>query len=142
MAELIVSKPGDIRRGTKVVALPVAQDGQTIVLRLGAVPTLKVIEAMDGIPGANAGAAADEGRKSFAEMREGFLKSIRPTTLLASHGILEPEFAFESREDGKAFWDDLVSENQAFVIKEILQLSGWKEGAKPEAEGFPAGAAG
>lgn len=137
---LVVSKPGDIRRSTAIVELPVQQDGATIVLRLGAVPTLQVIEAMDGIPGANTGAAAAGEKKSFAEMREAFLKTMAPTALLASRGILEPEFCFGEREDGKAFWDDLVAENQAFVVGEILRLSGWKEGAKPEADAFPEGA--
>jgi hypothetical protein len=139
--ELVVSKPGEIRRNVTVVALPVQQDGATIVLKIGAVPTLQVIEALDGIPGANVGPESDQEKKSFAEMRETFVKSVRPTALLASRGILEPEFSFDGREDGKAFWDDLVTENQAFVVSEILKLSGWKGGEKPETAGFPEGAA-
>lgn len=128
MAELKVSAPGDIRRNTSVVALPVEQGGVQIVLRLRAVPTAEVITCLDGIPGMNSAPGADDGR-SWAEKRASVLQAIEPTKRLAAAGIVEPEFAFGEPEEGKANWDDLVQENQAFVVRTIMELSGFSQPA-------------
>lgn len=122
--ELTISRPEDVQRQSRVVALPIQQNGRTIVLRLGAVRTETVLEAFDGIPGAVAPGAGPE--RTFAQAREALAKGVNPTRLLAAEGIMEPPFSFEQREDGKAFWDDLVEENKAAVVRELMELSGWK----------------
>lgn len=134
-----VSGADAVKRKTALVALPVEQDGGVIVLRLGAVPKLAIIEALDGIPGTDGGATADEG---WARVRDTVRGSVAPEQRLAALGIVEPAFSFGEREEGKAYWDDLLAENQGFVIKSIMDLSGWKGAAPAEVKSFPEGGAG
>lgn len=133
------SKATSVQRKTDHVQLPVEQDGGAIVLRIGAVPKLAIIEALDGLPSSEGVAAVDG---TWSRLREVVLGSVRPEQRLAALGIIEPEFTFEAREEGKAYWDDLLAENQGFVIKAIMDLSGWKGAVPAEVKSFPGGGTG
>ena len=139
VAPLVVSRAADIKRQRQVLELPIAQDGVTIVIEIGAVPVPQLMGAMDGVPGANAAPSAER-VKTLAEAREEILQFDGPSKRVAALGILAPEFSFDAREDGKAFWDDLIGENQGAAIAAIMELSGLKGGAAKQAGTFPPGA--
>ena len=136
---LEVSRAADITRETLVIALPVAQGGKTLAVKIGAVELVDILGALDGLPGANVAPA--EGRtKPFAEVRAEAIQSVGPAKKIAMLGLLEPAFAFDEREDGKAYWGDLTTKNQGAVVEGIMALSGLDGGAAKQASTFPAGA--
>lgn len=139
IAPLEVSRAADITREVQIVALPALQGGKPIVVKVAAVEIIELLAALEGVPNANAAPAA--GRVvAFSEVREGIIQSAGPSKKVAALGLIEPAFAFEQREDGKAYWGDLLMENQAAVIAAIMELSGLKGDAAKQAGTFPAGA--
>jgi len=138
--DLKVSTPGEVARVTRLIKLPEPQNGVEIVLRVGAVPKLAIIEALEGIPGVGGAVPATE--RKWEEVKETVKASARPEARLAELGIVEPAFSFGEREEGKAYWPDLLMENQGFVVAQVLDVSGWK-GAKPkDGDTFSGGATG
>lgn len=138
-APLTVSRAADIVRERLTIALPVAQGGNVIVVEIGAVEVPELMAAMDGVPGANSAPSAER-VKTLAEAREEILQFAGPSKRVAALGLIAPEFSFEAREDGKAYWGDLLGENQGAVIAAIMNLSGLNGGAAKQAGTFPAGA--
>lgn len=136
---LEVSRPSDIVRESALVSLPTMQGGKTIVVRVQAVPVVDLLAALDGIPGANA-APSPSAVKTFAEIRADIIKADGPSRAVAALGLIEPDFAFDQREGGKAFWGDLLPANQAAVIEAIMTASGMDGGAAKQAAGFSGGA--
>lgn len=136
---LEVSRASDITRERKLVQLPAAQGGKTIVVEVQAAPVVELLAALDGIPGANA-APSPSSVKTFAEIRADIIKAAGPSREVAKLGLVAPDFSFEQREDGKAFWDDLLPQNQTAVIEAIMGLSGLDGGASQQAATFPEGA--
>lgn len=139
-AALEVSRPADIKRATQVLQLPVAQDGATIVVKIRAAKIAALFAELEGVPGLNEAPSPNRTR-TFAEAREQLLASLAPSRRIAELGLIEPPFSFgDVPEDGKAWWDDLVADNQAAVIEAIMSLSGLKGDAAKQAGTFPAGA--
>lgn len=139
-APLEVTRVTDIRRATQVVALPVPQDGVTIVVKVRAAKVAALLSELEGVPSLSAAPNTGQAR-SFAQAREEILASLVPSRRIAQLGLIEPPFSFgDAPEDGKAWWDDLVSDNQGAVIEAIMSLSGLKGSAAAQAGGFSAGA--
>lgn len=136
---LEVSRVTDISRESTMIALPVPQGGKTLVLKVQSVPIVALMAALDGIPGANAAPSASA-TKTFAEIRAEIVRADGPSRAVAELGIVEPAFSFVEREDGKAFWDDLLPKNQAAAIEGIMAASGMDGGASQQAATFPEGA--
>jgi hypothetical protein len=139
---LVVSRSADIKRATKLVQLPVAQDGVTIVVKVRAAKVAALLAELEGVPSLNA-APSPSRTRTFAEAREAILAQLAPSRRIAELGLIEPAFSFgDAPEDGKAWWDDLIADNQACVIEEIMSLSGLRGDAAKQAGTFPAGAVG
>lgn len=139
-AALTVSRPADIKRATLILQLPVVQDGVTIVVKVWAAKIAALFAQLEGVPGLS-DAPSGSRTRTFAEARENLLASLEPSRRIAEMGLIEPAFSFgDEPEDGKAWWFDLVGENQAAVIEAIMSLSGLKGDAAKQAGTFPAGA--
>lgn len=136
---LAVSRPSDITRETLTVALPVLQGGKQIVVKVQAVPVVDLLAALEGLPGANAAPGPDR-VKPFAEVRAELIQAAVPSRRVAALGLIEPDFSFDSREDGKAYWDDLLAKNQGAVVEAIMNVSGMDGGSAKQAATFPDGA--
>lgn len=137
--ELKVSAVADFARETRVVALPRPMGGRALVLEVGAVPVLDLIAALDGIPSAQ---TPSDGKRTWEDVKRDLQAAAEPSKRVASLGIVAPEFSFDAREDGKAFWGDVHPENQAFIIDQITSLSGLTGEAAEKAGTFPQGAGG
>lgn len=133
MDAIQASAASDFTRETKLVELPRQQNGKTLAVEIGAVPLPELIVALEGVPGATAAPDPTQTR-TFAEIRESIVASIEPSKRVAALGLLAPAFSFDERESGKAFWGDVQSENQAFIITQIMTLSGLTGEASAKAD--------
>jgi hypothetical protein len=124
---------------TAVVELPrKGVGGKTLAVKIRSVSTVEIVKALQGVPELNRGPGGSE--TTLEQAREIIVNSEGPNRKLAQLGIIEPAFSFgDAPEQGKAFWPDLHSTNQAALIQAILEFSGWGQPATPaaaEAESF------
>lgn len=127
-------------RETKLIALPrLGANGKALSVLIGAVPTIDLVRAMDGVPELNKG-AGEAVQQSFERVRGLLLEQERPQQAIAALGVVDPPLSFGGEpEAGKAPWRNIHGENQAFIIAEIMTLSGFgpaKTGAAVQAETF------
>jgi hypothetical protein len=122
----------DFEVETIVVDLPRrTTSGKTLAVKLRAVPTVEIIKALDGVPELNRAAGTPD-EATFAQAREAIVQSEGPNRKIAALAIMEPPFSFgDAPEAGKAFWGNVHAENQAFIIKTILEFSGFGTPATP-----------
>lgn len=137
---LVPSKAASIRRGTRVLALPVEQDGEAINVKFRALPKLEVFSILEGVPGVVADAS--EGITTIAQARELFVKSEASVARLIEAAVIEPQFYFGEPIEGRAAWVDLLPDNQAALTKGIMEFSGMKGDPAPEVAAFRAGGEG
>ena len=137
MADPTIATPADFAEPeTKVIELPrPTTGGKVLAVKIRAVPIPDLLRALDGVPELARGAGHKE-EKTFAQMRELLLQQQGPNEAVALLGVVEPVFAFSKDEpplDGMAPWRNVHSENQQFIISEIMELAGLTDGKKDEA---------
>lgn len=142
MDELKVTDPAAIRRASKLISLPVEQNGERIVVRIGAVRLAVIIEAMEGIPGVPAAGSEPEAGGGWDSQAAGAIKALERLKRLARLFVMEPAFDWDGPADGLAPWDALLPDNQGAIVRAGLDFSGWgmKGGAAEDAAPFREGA--
>jgi hypothetical protein len=130
-----VSTPEDFAEPeTKIINLPrKGKGGKALSLLIRAVPAVEIIKALDGIPELRKGADAEgTAERTFAQVRELLVQQDAPNRRIAELGIVEPQFWFgKESEPGKAPWGNVHTENAAFAVAQIMDLSGLTGGPAP-----------
>ena len=98
--------------------------GKRLSVRVRAVPPVELVQAMEGVPELNRGDNA-AGQQTFEQARAAILANALPTQRVVALGCVEPEFYFGEPEEGKAPWKNVHGENQAAIVKAIMDLSGF-----------------
>jgi hypothetical protein len=113
---------------TKEITLPAQQNGKAVAVLICAVPVLKLIQALDGIPEIS---TPDAGDKTFQRVREIVSEQDGPMRRIAAAGVVSPKFAFNGQPaEGEADWDNVRFENQKFIVSEIMDFSGFSKPAE------------
>ena len=97
--------------------------GKVLTVRLRAVPPVELVQAMEGVPDLNRAEGAEQ--QSFEQARSVILQNAKPTERVVALGVVEPQFCFGEPEEGKATWKNVHGENQAAIVKAIMDLSGF-----------------
>lgn len=115
---------------TTLITLPRAgAGGKALSVVIRAVPVIELIAAMEGVPELNQGESTDA-PKSFEQVRALILQQQKPQERIAAAGVVDPPLSFgDAVEADKAPWRNIHSENQAFIVKAIMDESGF--GATP-----------
>lgn len=109
---------------TTVVQLPRKGAGaKDLFVKIRAVAPVDLVQAMEGVP--DLGAAPSEKSKSWDSVRELILSNEKPQQRVVAAGVIEPMFWFDTPEDGKAPWKNVHAENQAFIVRSIMDISGF-----------------
>lgn len=98
--------------------------GRVLTVRLRAVPPVELVQAMEGVPELSRGDNAAQ-QQTFEAARSTILANALPTQRVVALGCVEPQFYFGEPEDGKAPWKNVHGENQAALVKAIMDLSGF-----------------
>jgi hypothetical protein len=118
---------------SKEIALPVTQNGKTVTVRIRAVPVVKLIQALEGIPQLAKG-PSDAGGTTFEQARAIVVEQDGPMRKVAALGLVDPKFSIEGDpQPGEADWNNVRFENQKFIVSQIMDFSGLSGGDAPPA---------
>lgn len=118
---------------SKEITLPATQNGKTVSVLIRAVPVVKLLQALDGIPQL-AKPADGAGGTTFSDARAIIAEQDAPMRKVAAAGILSPKFAFNgSPKPDEADWDNVRFENQKAIVSAIMDFSGLTEPANQPA---------
>jgi len=125
---------------SKEITLPATQNGKTVTVKIRAVPVVKLLQALDGIPQLAKPPGGSEGT-TFEQARSVIVEQDGPMRKVAQAGVVEPKFSIDGNpKPGEADWDNVRFENQKFIVSEIMDFSGLTATVKVEPPG-PAEAA-
>jgi hypothetical protein len=134
-----VSRPEDVARETRDLELPRPQGGKTLVFKIRALSKGEWMVAQGDCP--TIFRNRDENTMLSPEEHQRLIDMARR---IAEAAVVAPPLAFDHRESGKVFWDDVLSENQDALTEGVAIFSGFARKPTGEAEKiatFPAGEA-
>ena len=110
---------------TKEVTLPVTQNGKSVSVLIRAVPVVKLLQALDGIPQLSK-PADGAGGTTFQDARALIAEQDGPMRKVAAAGIVAPKFAFNGNpKQDEADWDNVRFANQQAIVSAIMDFSGF-----------------
>jgi hypothetical protein len=110
---------------SKEITLPATQNGKAVTVRIRAVPVVRLLKALEGIPQLSRG--ENSSSTTFEQARGLIAEQDVPMRKVAEAGILAPKFVFDGSEPkvDEASWDNVRFENQKFIVSEIMDFSGF-----------------
>src|SRR6185369_16657619 len=118
---------------SKEIALPVPQNGKSVTVRIRAVPVIRLLQALEGIP--QLGKAPDgSDATTFEQARAMVVEQDGPMRKVAALGVVDPKFSIDGNpKPGEADWDNVRFENQKAIVSAIMDFSGLTAPASPPA---------
>lgn len=124
-----VSKPEDFVRDTLEIDLPRTQAGKKLRMRIRALSKGEWMVAQGDCP-----TIFQDKERSTLLTEEENGRLIAMARRIAEAAVIEPALCFDAREPDKAFWDDVASENQDYVVEQVAIFSGYAKKPTGEAE--------